>query len=211
MNLSNELKEKLLLLKHESGKIEDFADFNFFNIEDIEEEQIGYSIDEDGNSLVSDEEGSWESGWIVIGCENLCGDPIIIDTKEEGFPITLLMHGMGDWGAGTYLSESIDKFINEIKCINNFIDEKSMKSTNPRITCKELDDLIYEIIEEDECGDADTWKNMLEPIYTSTEEYENAIINKVKIMSKEGVKINEISIALNMSLKDTYGYLKKSK
>lgn len=185
-----------------------FVNFKFFNIEDIEEEQIGYSIDQDGNFLVSGKEGSWESGWIVIGCENLCGDPIIMDIKEEGFPISLLMHGMGDWSGGTYLSESIDKFINEIKCINNFISEKSMKNTNPRITCRELDDLIYDIIEKNEYGDVDIWKDMLEPIYTSTKEYEDTIINKVKIMSKEGMKINEISTALNMSVKDTYEYLK---
>ncbi|KAJ52594.1 hypothetical protein CTM_06401 [Clostridium tetanomorphum DSM 665] len=208
MNLSYELKEKLLLLKREIQKIEEFVNFKFFNIEDIEEEQIGYSIDQDGNFLVSGKEGSWESGWIVIGCENLCGDPIIMDIKEEGFPISLLMHGMGDWSGGTYLSESIDKFINEIKCINNFISEKSMKNTNPRITCRELDDLIYDIIEKNEYGDVDIWKDMLEPIYTSTKEYEDTIINKVKIMSKEGMKINEISTALNMSVKDTYEYLK---
>lgn len=210
MILIDELKEKLQILKRESEKIEEFANFRIFNLDDLEEGQVGYSIDSDGNSLVSNEEGSWKDEWIVIGRETLCGDPIIVDINEVEFPIFKLMHGMGEWSGGSYLSESIEKFTNEIKEVNNFIYEKSMGNTTPRITCNSLDNLINEIIKEDEDGDIDKWRFILEPIYDSTKKYEDALTNKVKEMYKKGIKIKEISLELNMSTKDTYRYLKRN-
>ncbi|WML33331.1 hypothetical protein [Clostridium sp. OS1-26] len=209
MILIDEIKEKLEILKKETEKIEEFINFRIFSLHELKEGQVGYSIDSSGNSLVSNEEGSWKGEWIVIGYEVLCGDPIIIDTKEVGFPIFTLMHGMGEWNPGSYLSESIDKFIDEINKINKFISERTMLNTTPRVTCKSLDNLIDEIIEEDEDGDVDNWKSMLYPIYKSTKEYEDAITKKVKMMYENNMKIKDISAALNMSIQDTYIYLKR--
>ncbi len=209
MILIDEIKEKLEILKKETEKIEEFTNFQIFNLQELKEEQIGYSIDSNGNSLVSNEEGSWEEEWIVIGQETLCGDPIIIDTKEVGFPIFTLMHGMGDWNAGSCLSASIGKFTNEIKQINKFICERNKENTTPRVTCESLDNLIYEMIEEDEDGDVDTWKSMLYPIYNSTREYENDLTKKVKEMYENNMKIKDISAKLNMSVNNTYVYLKR--
>ncbi|MBU3104296.1 hypothetical protein [Clostridium gasigenes] len=210
MILIGEIKEKLGILKKETEKIEEFTNFRIFNLYKLKEEQIGYSIDSNGNSLVLNEDGSWKHEWIVIGYEVLCGDPIIIDTKEVTFPIFTLMHGMGEWNAGKYLSESIDKFINEINKVNKFICERTMADITPRVTCKSLDNLIDEIIEEDEYGDVDNWKSMLYPMYNSTMEYEDALTKKVKIMYGNNMKIKDISVALNMSVKDIYGYLKRN-
>ena len=70
-----------------------------FDVEQLNEEQVGYSVDEDSNSLVSDEEGSWKKEWLVIGYEDLCGDPIFIDALADGFPVYTAMHGAGSWNA----------------------------------------------------------------------------------------------------------------
>ena len=208
MVLSDEIIEKLLKLKREVEKIEDHVNFNIFGLNDIEEGQIGYSVDQDGNSLVSVEEGAWKAEWIVIGYETLCGDPIIIDTNEAGFPVSSLMHGMGDWDGGIYLSKSLEKFTCEVEKINKFICEKAEGKTVPMITCESLDNLVNEIISEDEYGDIESWKSMLDPIYESTKQYEKSLAKKVGNMSEDGMKIKDISVRLNMSAKDTYRYLK---
>ncbi|AGX44771.1 hypothetical protein [Clostridium saccharobutylicum] len=207
--LNDDTKEKLLQLKSEVQKIEDFINIRIFALDDLENKQIGYSIDSDGNSLVSDEQGSWKSEWIVIGNEVLCGDPIIIDATKFGVPVSLLTHGMGDWTDGINLSESLDKFTNEIKSINNFIYKKAEQNIVPRITCRELDNLIENIIKDDKYGDADNWKSMLNQIYESTKEYEDNITKKVKKRYDDGVKIKEISDELNMNSKDIYKYLRR--
>lgn len=90
--------------------------------------------------------------------------------------------------------------------MNSFISEKSNQNINPRITCNELDDVISNVINEDTYGDIDEWKFMLEPLYVSTQEYEESLTKKVKKLSEEGMKIYEISIVLNMPIKNTYQY-----
>ncbi|GLC31176.1 hypothetical protein [Clostridium omnivorum] len=209
MIFNNKIREKLLKLKNEAEKMEEFAEFKIFHPDELEGEQVGYSIDKDGNSLVSNEEGAWKSEWIVVGYEILCGDPIIIETNQIGYPVSSLMHGMGDWDSGIYLSDSLDKFTDGIIKINQFISEKSMANVVPRITCKDLDNLIKEIIKEDEYGDFDNWKSMLDPIYESTKEYEDNLTKRVKKLSEGGLIIKEISDRLNMSIKDTYKYLRR--
>lgn len=209
MVLSDEIKEKLLKLKNETKKLEEFTEFMIFYPHEIEKGQVGYSIDKEGNSLISSEEGSWQPEWIVIGYEILCGDPIIIETNEIGYPVSSLMHGMGDWNSGTYLSDAMDKFTEEIAKINQFINERSMINVVPQITCEDLDTLIKGIIKEDKYGDYDNWRSMLNPIYESTKEYEDNLSRKIQKLSEEGLKIKDISNKLNMSVKDTYKYIKR--
>jgi hypothetical protein len=65
--------------------------------DELEEAQIGYSIDPSGTSLVDGEPGSWQSQWVVIGYEDSSGDPIFIDTETQDFPVYTAMHGTGNW------------------------------------------------------------------------------------------------------------------
>lgn len=44
---------------------------------------------------------------------------------------------------------------------------------------------------------------MLDPIYVSAKEYEELLAKKVKKLSVQGMKINEISKVLNMSIENT--------
>lgn len=66
-------------------------------VNELEEAQIGYSVDPSGTSLVDHETGSWQTQWVVIGYEDSCGDPIFIDSETEGFPVYTAMHGSGTW------------------------------------------------------------------------------------------------------------------
>ena len=59
--------------------------------------QVGYSVSPTGESLTGDKRGDWLRSWVAIGHEEACGDPIFIDTSEEGFPVYTAMHGEGPW------------------------------------------------------------------------------------------------------------------
>lgn len=64
---------------------------------ELPDAQLGYSVDPEGNSLIGKQDGDWKENWIVIGYEDLCGDPIFIDTSGDGFPVYTAMHGTGSW------------------------------------------------------------------------------------------------------------------
>ena len=100
--------------------------FDVCSFEQLDEFQDGYSIDTDGNSLITDEEDTWDANWIVIAYETMCGDPIIIDLSEEGYPIFSLMHGMDSWSGGDFLADSMESFINFMKDIGDFLTEKQV-------------------------------------------------------------------------------------
>jgi hypothetical protein len=75
-----------------------YTTIKIYRADDLEEAQIGYSVDPSGNSLIDEnDEGGWKKEWLVIGYEDLCGDPIFIDTALDGFPVYTAIHGEGDW------------------------------------------------------------------------------------------------------------------
>ena len=85
-----------------------------FNSEEIEEGQVGYSITDNGESLMSNEEGSWQESWIVIGLDSYIGDPIFVDTKDIGCAVYTAEHGEGMW-TPVLVAESIEKVIQVVK------------------------------------------------------------------------------------------------
>jgi hypothetical protein len=68
-----------------------------FRSPELEAQQIGYSVSPAGKSLAGTRDGDWLSEWVVIGYEELCGDPIFIDASKSGFPVYTAMHGEGSW------------------------------------------------------------------------------------------------------------------
>ena len=57
--------------------------------------QIGYAVSPTGESLVGTKDGDWLSAWVVVGYQELCGDPFFIDRFKSGFPVYSAMHGGG--------------------------------------------------------------------------------------------------------------------
>ncbi|MFV5912317.1 hypothetical protein [Bacillus cereus] len=76
-----------------------------FNSEEIEEGQLGYSFDE---------EGDWKEGWIVIGIDSYLGDPIFVDSNDENCPVYTAMHGEGEWELEC-IAERIEDIIEKVK------------------------------------------------------------------------------------------------
>jgi hypothetical protein len=73
-------------------------------------EQVGYSIDREGNSLITNEEGSWQANWQVIGFHENSGDPYFIDISSKDYPAYTSIHGEGAWDQ-TMIADSYLNFI----------------------------------------------------------------------------------------------------
>lgn len=69
----------------------------FFSREELQDAQVGYSIDPEGRLLCGESDGLWNPNWMVIGSDLGCGDPIFIDTSQSGSPVFTAMHGQGFW------------------------------------------------------------------------------------------------------------------
>ncbi|CAM4159036.1 hypothetical protein BAMA_11705 [Bacillus manliponensis] len=85
-----------------------------FNSMEIEEGQIGYSIDLDGRKLTWEKDGDWREEWVVIGLDSYVGDPIFVDTNDKKCPVYTAEHGEGFWEP-ICIAESIEDIIREIK------------------------------------------------------------------------------------------------
>jgi hypothetical protein len=66
-------------------------------VDELDEAQVGYAVDPSGNTLVGTEDGDWRESWLVIGREDLVGDPLFVDLSVEGFPVYTASHGEGSW------------------------------------------------------------------------------------------------------------------
>lgn len=210
MRLNTALEEELKLLNLESEQIEEWINFAVFAPEKLEKAQVGYSVDPAGRSLITGEEGDWQPEWIVIGYTKLIGDPIILDTDEEGQPVSYLMHGMGEWGAGSYIAGSIKQWRGAVAKVMQFM-KSHHDNSNPPITRSELDDLVSDIVEADDCADSDTWEMLLAPAYQWAEDQEERVTEQIRVMREQGLQIKEIADQLEIPLTEVYDYLKKIK
>ncbi|WP_445613698.1 hypothetical protein [Geobacillus sp. YF-1] len=80
-----------------------------FSPDEIDNAQIGYSIDLRGNSLTGENKGDWKGAWLVIGHDLEVGDPIFVDLSSPNYPVFTAKHGLGYWEA-VLLSESLFLF-----------------------------------------------------------------------------------------------------
>ncbi|MFE3576057.1 hypothetical protein [Lysinibacillus sp. NPDC059133] len=211
MRVDAELRVQLKQLKIVCEMAEEWINVEIFNPELLEREQLGYSMDLEGNSLINDDEGSWQADWLVIGHIKLTGDPIIIETAEPGQPVAVLMHGMGDWNAGRYLAGSVLNFQEAIQQIIELIAQKNDNQSTWKITCMELEQVMTRIVSADEYADKDLWESLLDPAFQAAQGMEADFIKQVSMMNKCGMSIKEIAGNLKLPLKEAYDYLKKAK
>jgi hypothetical protein len=87
----------------------------FFNADNLEEEQIGYAVDAQGQSLSTGEDGDWQEEWLVIGNDDL-GDPIFIDTTDTKYPVYTAIHGEGDCEP-ILIADSLNHFSSTLKSL----------------------------------------------------------------------------------------------
>ena len=79
----NELYKLLdLLIKREISI--GYNGFTIFANSQLENEQSGYRVDIEEQSLVGSNNGDWKETWFVIGQDDIVGDPIFIESYRKG-------------------------------------------------------------------------------------------------------------------------------
>jgi hypothetical protein len=96
---------------------------------ELSEGQKGYSVDPIGKSLIGEKDGDWKNSWLVIGFEELCGDPIFVDLDLEHLPVFTAGHGIGSWNE-SLIADSFESFI---KSIEFLAESKSKEDTLGKI------------------------------------------------------------------------------
>jgi hypothetical protein len=108
-NRISEILSLIELIKSNECKFGDML-VHIFSLDEIEDGQIGYSIDLNGNSLTGESKGDWKEAWFVIGHDLEIGDPIFVDLSYPNYPVFTAEHGLGYWKP-VLLSESLSQFL----------------------------------------------------------------------------------------------------
>jgi hypothetical protein len=86
-----------------------YGGLKLYSPDEIDQAQVGYSRDPQGESLCDGAAGSWNAKWIVIGDDTLSGDPLILDTGTPALAVMTDMPGEGFWNPRT-IAASLDAF-----------------------------------------------------------------------------------------------------
>jgi hypothetical protein len=139
-----------------------YAEINFIQPGDLDEGQIGYSVDPDGNSLTASNEGSWQEEWLVIATDEL-GDPIFLDINSPALTVLSAPHGEGVWKPFM-----IARTLDNLKNIIADLEKISTNRTNPvdleknPITEKERQYVLARIVKHNPEAEIWFWENILD-------------------------------------------------
>ena len=68
---------------------------------DLEKEQVGSALDEQGAAITSPTPRGWRPSWVIVGHSTLLGDPYFLDTSspdpEGDCPVYTAMSGTDTW------------------------------------------------------------------------------------------------------------------
>jgi hypothetical protein len=84
------------------------SEINFLRSNGLEDGQEGYSFDQNGESLITGQNGDWQENWIVIATDYV-GDPIFVDTTSPALMVLSAAHGETTWDP-LIIADSLDKF-----------------------------------------------------------------------------------------------------
>jgi hypothetical protein len=140
-----------------------YNELTFFTVDELDEGQVGFSVDDNNNSLITGQEGDWKEEWLVIGIDGLIGDPIFVDTSSKQLQVLTAAHGEGEWEP-IPIADTLDSFSDIIQKLKKI----SVNRTSPvdleknPISAKEKKQFIAEIKKNNANSDIDYWENFLE-------------------------------------------------
>jgi hypothetical protein len=137
-------------------------EINFIQPDDLDAEQIGYSVDPSGNSLITGNDGDWQEEWLVIATDQL-GDPFIVDVSSPKLTVLSAAHGEESWEPFV-IANSLENF----KAIISVLHKVAKNRTNPielekdPITDNERKDALTKIEQENPDVEISFWENFFE-------------------------------------------------
>ncbi|WP_315113102.1 hypothetical protein [Clostridium intestinale] len=160
------IPENFIRLVQDNSKLNvslGYDDIYLFKVDNIEKEQVGYSIDRDGNSLILNEEGSWKANWLIIGFNENSGDSYFIDTSSNDYPLYISMHGEGAWNP-TMIADSYMNFIDiltELQRLSRGRENPVALELNP-IPSKDIEKFISGIESKNMKSEVWYWENLFD-------------------------------------------------
>jgi hypothetical protein len=95
-----------------------YATVTLHAVDELDDAQIGYAVDPAGNPLVGRDAGDWQESWLVIGHEDLVGDPLFVDLSGAGFPVYTAAHGEGSWEANR-VADSFSGLVSALRSVSS--------------------------------------------------------------------------------------------
>lgn len=132
------------------------------NVNKLENLQKGYSVGPEGESLTGNAKGDWKQSWLVIGNDDICGDPVFIDADVEMLPVFTCMHGTEGWEV-KQIANSFDSFMKSL----DHVKKVSKGRTNPidieekPLTNEEIQSTLTMIARENPGLELNFWKSWL--------------------------------------------------
>jgi hypothetical protein len=59
----------------------------------------------------------WQETWLVIGFDEMCGDPIFVDLAKPEYPVYTAMYGTGQWDP-SLVAASFEGFVAALKLVH---------------------------------------------------------------------------------------------
>ena len=100
-----------------------YNEITFFDPRKLQEEQVGFSFDTEGNSLITGNEGDWKKEWLVIAHDEV-GDPIMIDSSAPQLTVLSAQHGQGA-GEPFIIADSLDNFQNILSILSRIAENRA--------------------------------------------------------------------------------------
>jgi hypothetical protein len=163
------MNSELAQLTERLGRVEPrgvsvgYMTLQLFEPGQLESEQVGYSRDAAGDDLTDTAVGAWRRHWIVIGREDMCGDPIFTDVSDSDLPVFTAVHGGGSWEP-TLLATSFAGFIAGLRLVSEIGAGRSnpVQLEEHPLTDLEKTNLLEGLCCLGEGADVDFWTNWFE-------------------------------------------------
>ena len=140
-----------------------YTNVNLFPAEELKDAQVGYSISDSGESLTGNKEGDWREEWLVVGSEDLCGDPIFVDLTKPEFPVFTAAHGEGYWNP-ILIASSFQGFINALEEIGRVAQGRKnpIELERKPVSASERERALSRIAEFNPEASLEFWENWFE-------------------------------------------------
>jgi hypothetical protein len=151
-----EIRSRLPIAKVTLG----YTTVTIFSELELEEAQVGYSVSDSGERFTGVKKGDWKESWLVIGTEDLCGDPIFVDLNMPDLPVFTAAHGQGEWIpvmiAGSF--EGFGKALGEIERISDGRQNPVQLQRNP-LPVGERERVLSRIAELNPNAELEFWES----------------------------------------------------
>lgn len=142
----------------------DYSEINFLEPERLEQDQVGYSFDPKGKSLVTGKKGDWQTNWTVIASDG-AGDPILVDIDTPQLRVLTAAHGMRSWNPEP-IADSLESFaalLDKLRVLAVDRENPAQKRLNP-LTAQEAEAFLEFVRTANPHSDLTYWQEMMDMV-----------------------------------------------